>query len=545
MSTSKPQDDLAQFLQQHGLTEKELDSMSPDDPRAPGLAWRTLPPGMMGPEGPPHPLHGMKWGDEHQPMFAAAVMDQLLPHLDLWRTGAKDKRRFSDEFIKGRLNLGADRWPTLDDCIPPGSIFAVADAYHRANADLPRELTFHNLLHYISAILLQSGSVIKTGKKKIVYPDPWTIILAPSGAGKSETRRGVAEALSAHEITRFQNANSSLQFLEHLEHFRLGLWVRDEFAQFIKQVKDEQNMKQVKDFLLQTYDNADIHYHSKATSLVVEKSCISILGSTPLATITESITKEMLLDGFAQRFTFVIAERHRKVGEDRISYFEFDGLEDELQEPLARITAAPFHKEYQVELFERQGAYHRAYNMIFDRAESLGVDDSFTQRIVWRTWKNALVYHVVLGKTNDVIDSEDLMYGARLAAISLRDLRRTLDLFDAAFPTRGRVPGQGSHAKGRPPATFETSAAAGPAAAPAVPVAPAAPAAPVDPAAARAAFLAEVRARVVAVHTRRKILIDTSTLKTYMKTTPTDDLRSALAELKSTDPAVAVMIAGK
>lgn len=535
---TKPQDDLAQFLQQHGLTEKELDTMSPDDPRAPGLAWRTLPPGMMGPEGPPHPLHEFKWGDEHQQMFSAAVMDQLLPHLDLWRSAAKDKRTFSDEFIKSRLNLGADRWPTLDDCIPPGSVFDIADAYHRANSSMPRELMFHNLLHYISAILLQNGSVIKTGKKKTVYPDPWTIILAPSGTGKSEARRGIADALSAQKIKLFQNANSSLQFLDHLEQFRLGLWLRDEFAQFIKQVKEEQNMKQVKDFLLQTYDNSDIHYHSKATSLVVEKSCITILGTTPLATITESITKEMLLDGFAQRFTFVIAERHRQPGEDRVSYMEFDGLEDELRQPWAQLTAVPFHKEYKVELFERSGAYHRAYNMIFDRAESLGVDDSFTQRIVWRTWKNALVYHVVLGKTNDVIDSEDLMYGARLAAISLRDLRRALDLFDAGRLARGGS-FRSAWASGAASTGSGSVAPLAPSA-PAAPAAPLAPPAPPDPAAKKQAVLDIVREKLLELP-ENQLPATAGTIRGYKKNLDTEDIKAALVELAA-DPALAPLI---
>ena len=52
---------------------------------------------------------------------------------------------------------------------------------------------------------------------------------------------------------------------------------------------------------------------------------------------------------------------------------------------------------------------------------------SFFRRIMWRTFKYALVYHVLLGKAEAVIDAEDVGWAVRVAGLHLADARRLLD----------------------------------------------------------------------------------------------------------------------
>ena len=41
-------------------------------------------------------------------------------------------------------------------------------------------------------------------------------------------------------------------------------------------------------------------------------------------------------------------------------------------------------------------------------AQHKAIPASFYRRVMWRTFKNAAVYHVLLGKADTVIDAEDI-----------------------------------------------------------------------------------------------------------------------------------------
>ena len=107
-----------------------------------------------------------------QSEYDAVVRGLFLPKEDFWRKHAhhkgfrafiKDKsdaeRALIDEAYLLDLN-GSEL--TLDDCIPKNSILEAVDRYFWEYTDMPRELPFFYVMHYVLASLLQRGVEIHT-----------------------------------------------------------------------------------------------------------------------------------------------------------------------------------------------------------------------------------------------------------------------------------------------------------------------------------------------------------------------------------------------
>ena len=99
------------------------------------------------------------------------IVDTIAPNEGLWRAFAKpsNKAKFiqaaidpTRSMVKSMLSVVAGgQWPTLDACIPPGSILDDVDRMFYEGTDIPRELPFFTVLHYLSAMLLQQDVQIE------------------------------------------------------------------------------------------------------------------------------------------------------------------------------------------------------------------------------------------------------------------------------------------------------------------------------------------------------------------------------------------------
>lgn len=419
------------------MTRKKTDNQSALDysnikPEEDGRPWYTPPPGWVKPTpGPALPfVQGVT-----QDQYDEVVRKLLLPHEKLWRNSATssgrkkliaEKTKPARALISSVLKIDVNGpWPTLDDCIPKGTILEAVDRYFWENTDIPRALPFFNVLHYVLAKLLQQGIVIHKGKQ-VILPDVWTIVVAPSGTGKTTTLRELAKAMGG-QVTLFPtDANTSLQFLTYLRDYRLGLLIQDEVAQFFNAVTKDPGMRNVRGYMLKTYDNANIGHGSTASRIQVEKSAIGMIGYSIVKTLKKYLTPEMLDDGFAQRFAYFVAGRDERpiVGD-----MDFDDLEDVIKPMWAKIESTPFHSVYRVEE-DGRGAFDRVVQIIVGRARQDDVDESFARRIAFSTYKYGLAYHILTGKTDDVISPEDLALGAQLAAMHLQHIRKVLDLYE-------------------------------------------------------------------------------------------------------------------
>lgn len=414
-------------VDQPAETRPPLDysNIEPED----GRAWYTPPPGWVPPKRATLPvIDGVSESD-----YEDMVRELLLPSVDFWRSRAtnqgfrkfaKAKKKAEQSLVNSAFQLSPDGSPpTLDNCIPTGSLLAEVDRYFYEYTDIPRELPFFFVLHYVMATLLQQGVEIRKGKQ-VILPDMWTIVVAPSGAGKSMSQRELAKAFDG-DVDMFPDAKTSLQFLTNLRNHRLGLYVKDEFAQFLKSISKDSSMQDVRDYLLRTYDNANIQHTTTVSSVEVEKSAIGILGYTPVDTLTKYLTPEMLLDGFAQRFSYCVADPDDR---EIVGDYDFDELASRIRPHWKKITSSPFHPVYKIEK-EGRSVFNHIVKIIVSKARQEGINDSFSRRLAFSTYKYGLAYHIIRGNTSDTITPEELDLGAQLTALHLNHLSRVMDLY--------------------------------------------------------------------------------------------------------------------
>jgi hypothetical protein len=329
--------------------------------------------------------------------------------------------------------LAGGEWPTIDDCIPKDSLLELIDEVFLATTDIPRELPMFAAMHYGSGLLLQRHVGISI-VGEVWRPDIWTICLAESGTGKSFASSRVGQVLDG-VVKMFPESDSAAKFAENLRDHNRGLWVRDEFAQFLKAMETGEAMAATKDYLLRCYDGAKISRSTKAETVEVIDPALTIFGSTVLSTVKKYLTREMLEDGFAQRFAFVVAERDP--GRKLRALYDFAKKAPIIKASWQAIARAGFHERYIVDEVAR-AAFEEAFQILLQRGLAQDLELSFIKRITHRGVKYALIYHVLLGKKSDRLDTEDFAFAARLCALSMRDLRKVLDLYNPDGNGKGK-----------------------------------------------------------------------------------------------------------
>jgi hypothetical protein len=365
-------------------------------------------------------------------MFKAIAKEERL-----WRHAVPHMReRFkahamvsSKDTVRAALAVLVDgQWPSLDECIPPGSILHDIDAMIYQGTNFPRELAFFNTFHYFSALLLQNGTVIQPPEHLETgpwLPDLWSVALAESGSGKTATSKVVAE-IFGNSVRTLPDPGSAAMFVELLSQNNGALWARDEFGEFLRNLDGKGPWAAGKDFLLRTYDHADIEYNTKKDGMLkVPQAKLTIFGATVPGKLRSNLSLASLTDGFAQRFAWVFAT---PAGTKRPPVPSFPGKKD-IKERWARMSEKlTLHPVYYVDEVG-YAAYCEAFDMIMERSGTEDIPESFSGRLVMLAFKYAAIYHVLLGKTDNVLHAEDMIYAARVVALNFRDLRKVLDLY--------------------------------------------------------------------------------------------------------------------
>ncbi len=351
--------------------------------------------------------------------------------------------------------VSAGGWPTLDDCIPPGSLLQELDEAFIDTSDIPREIPLFAALHYISALMSQQEACLRTmgGRKRL---DLWTIVLAPSGAGKSYALNEIRKAFG-DGIDIFPKPDSERHFVESLAEHNMGLFPIDEFAQFVGEMGKGGRLAKVRDYLLKCGEGGVVEYNTMATQLRIENPGLTIFGATVVDTFKKYFGADSIKDGLAQRMAFVFAERDP--ARPKLADYSF---ENERSGPIGKSWRAllasvdPSRTCFMPR--PAAAAYQRAFEILLARAEQVDVDEGYSRRLAARGQKYAMVYHFLLGKASLVIDAEDLGYGMRVAALHLKDTRRLLDLFAAGSPA---APGASSPEREREQALAAVAACLG------------------------------------------------------------------------------------
>lgn len=311
--------------------------------------------------------------------------------------------------------------------VPPDSVLDRTLTAFQVHTDIPLEIPFFTVMHVISGMLLQRNVRISV-RGQMLNPDLWTIVLAESGNGKTFTNTVIRESMP--EELRIQQGlgevASAAKFVEELEKFNRTLWIKDEWAQLMKAVQQQPHMCEMKEYFLKLHDGERIERKTKKAEITIDNPALTILGLTVRSTFVKNISAEDVLDGFSQRFGYVVAESDPERPMEDFPLYEYDKIVGSINRAWGDLKNLPIHEVYTVG-DEGVSAFETAFKVLC--GEFKKVEPSFFRRILWRSMKYSLIYHILLGKETSTIDTQDIAWAARVARMHLADVRWLLDAY--------------------------------------------------------------------------------------------------------------------
>lgn len=203
-------------------------------------------------------------------------------------------------------------------------------------------------------------------------------------------------------------------------------WFQDEWVQTLKRIETQTYCEELREYLLRLHDGKPLARRTVKGSIEIADPALVILGTTVDETFLDNVSAESMLDGFSQRFGFIIGDADPDRTPDRFPIYKVEDAGNLAPVCAAweAIAALPLHPEYLVGA-EAEAAFCDAFRHHYQQNRE--VPASFFRRVMWRTFKYALVYHILLGKADAWIDAEDVGWAIRVAGLHLSDARRLLD----------------------------------------------------------------------------------------------------------------------
>jgi hypothetical protein len=313
-----------------------------------------------------------------------------------------------------RIKAGPDAWRGLL-ATPPGSLLSTVVSAFRQETDIPLEIPFFAVMHFLSAHLLAKGVVVEFVGQE-VRPDLWSIVLADSGSGKTFATN-LLEKYMGLEST-FPEPASAAKFVADLSTHNRALWVRDEFAQFLKALDQQPHMSEIRDYLLRVYDGKTVERNTKKESIRIDDPALCILGLTVLATFRDSVTPESMLDGFAQRFSYVIAKRDPSRPGQKYPIYDMRAHQNRIRDEWNKVIDSVDSDRYVVGA-DGELAFRESFLMLMPPREEVPM--SFFRRVMFRGIRYALLYHVLLGKRGPILDASDMGWAGRVCGLHISD----------------------------------------------------------------------------------------------------------------------------
>lgn len=355
-------------------------------------------------------LEGIKWPNKSGNKFLNMLNEN------------EEARETVASFLK--LKENSDTWRGYLST-PPGSPLDEILRVFESETDIPLELPFFSTMFFLSGFLMSKNIKINFGGQDIT-PETWTIVLAPSGSGKTFASGVIEKAVPVK--ANFPDCGSGAKFIECQKEFdqngKAALWFQDEFAQKLKMIETPGSpLHDMKEYLLKTYSNSPIERTTKAGGTVrVEKPAMAILGMNTDEGFFRAVSAESMIDGFAQRFAYVIAERDPKRHFTDFPIYHHNILNPVCENAFKTIEATELHQLYSVPP-STEAAFVSAFKLLFDG----DVPQSFHRRILFLAIKYSLLYHIILGKTTSVIDAQDMSWAVRLCKMHLNDAKKMIN----------------------------------------------------------------------------------------------------------------------
>ena len=345
----------------------------------------------------------------------------------------EEKGQTPTDFIKMYLAAGKANQDNPDavalTLAPSGSPLDEVLGAFQTHTDIPLKLPLVSFFSLVATYLLKQNIQLNV-KGTPIKMDFWTICLANSGAGKSYAYNKVEKACKQvlGIESEFSQVISDAAFIDTLYKHNNSLWFYDEFAQFIIQLEQGANgsHKLTKEYLLKTYDGKEIERVGKQDSITVTEPCLNILGTNTIESFLNNISEESFTDGFAQRFSYLIAKEDPSRNSKDFAWYSDDTMMPCLISAFQVIKKVKLHNVYSVSS-KGWDAFQTSYTELLER---YNVPQSFYRRLMFRSWKYALIYHINDGKTTKNIDERDVANSMRFIEQQIIDLGVLLDKYN-------------------------------------------------------------------------------------------------------------------
>ena len=337
--------------------------------------------------------------------------------------------------VKGFLSYqGPQDWSGLK-VVPPGSFIEDSVELFRSQTDIPLELPLVAGMSHVSGFLNASGAKYELSGS-LYAPKLWTVALAASGSGKTFATDKIAswftDAKGEPVVPALSSASSAAQFIANIQNVPKGLMIRDEFGQFLNQIQNQRHMEEIKDILLLAFSGEAISRMTKEAQIIILDHAFSILGVTVGETFEDQIGAESLVDGFAQRFNFIFADRDpERPLEDYPIYFE-DWDTPSIQRRYKRMRSGWLdlieRPDFEDAIFsfspEALQMFKDSFRTFFANAEIPG---SFYRRAMFSVFSYAVVLHAISGKPGTLVERDSIALAVRMVALHLDHARRLLN----------------------------------------------------------------------------------------------------------------------
>ena len=313
---------------------------------------------------------------------------------------------------------------TIDPLVPQGSFIArLLRLFEQTDASYA--LPLWQLIMIAASYLTQGGATLFIPGLKPHRPVLWTIALAPSGSSKTLATDMVASILNAGTgadgIQMFPTGATDAQWIIDLGNNNGSYWFQDEVGQFIQNVLKSGSYTRIKPWMLDAYSNKPISNRLKgeANKLTIDDPHFTFFGLSVRETWSANVDAASMLDGFCQRFNFVIAPE--RTDTDIFEHFLFfqgekmEAKQRELQTTWATLCQQPMALE-QYRLQEDVIPYLQ--NWFRGLRESWGsgaLPGSFIRRTGFSILSYLVVIHFLLGRSNTPIDVETAEIATRYA----------------------------------------------------------------------------------------------------------------------------------
>lgn len=334
-------------------------------------------------------------------------------------TNSKEARNVVRAMLRVRKKSGS-AWRG-HAVVPPGSVLdLVADVFRR-ETDIPLELPLMSALSFVAGRLLKAGVKIDLNGQ-MIEPMLWTIVLATSGSGKTFAMRRVMDMTGETDL--FPEPASAARFIQDLSVRNRSIWVRDEFGAFMKSLDQQTHLAELRDYMLRLYDGQSLARRTKNEEITIEDPALVILGLSVFETFKNCVDTEALVDGFAQRFGFIVAPADPARRAEDFPLYNVSAHMPTLRAAWDKLASVPLHPVYRVgpEAIE---AFKAAFKALRPADEALPM--SFFRRLMFSAVRYAAVYHLVLGDGDDVLTANDFGWAGRMVALHIEDARVLLD----------------------------------------------------------------------------------------------------------------------